>query len=495
MRKLFLFICCSALLVGAWGCDDDNLSAVSVNGGESFLSLDGLARSGKITVNATTSWEIVRESDDDWFTLSAESGSAGRSEIEVIFEANDGQARTARLTFVCGEEMIPFRLSQSAQGVGFDDADYYFYVTFGTMPTLYAGLHVLSHDKPSYVFYERTKTFVPEEFPANAVVTTGADRNSIATADEMKRMRTQMLDRIREINEKEPTAVFGLYVDDLRCRLGYDWFVAQGIDSARVRVSMLSDGTGTYNNFAGYFGDPATAEKNWTKYARQIEALDWNHGGRYPQTRSIDEFESWTWPFGLSTLPGYRLLLQDANLLESSGPFITEQLARMQMKSVQPYELLASLSQDAQARFYRMASFDYDKFAQLFDASPKKNLVIIGTSHKDGDSERLQRKYVERIVDQYGEQYDIFFKPHPADKSSADYQTRFGLTLLPGQMPFEIFVWSLIDKVDVIGGYQSTVFLTVPVDKVKFLFAANAASLVRPLNLLFKDVTDIEWIQ
>ena len=43
--------------------------------------------------------------------------------------------------------------------------------------------------------------------------------------------------------------------------------------------------------------------------------------------------------------------------------------------------------------------------------------------------------------------------------------------------------------------YPSTVFLTVPVDKVRFIFAADAASLVRPLNILFRDATDVEWMQ
>ena len=62
-------------------------------------------------------------------------------------------------------------------------------------------------------------------------------------------------------------------------------------------------------------------------------------------------------------------------------------------------------------------------------------------------------------------------------------------------MPFEIFVWALLDKIDMIGGYPSTVFLTVPVDKVRFIFAADAASLVRPLNILFRDATDVEWMQ
>ena len=54
---------------------------------------------------------------------------------------------------------------------------------------------------------------------------------------------------------------------------------------------------------------------------------------------------------------------------------------------------------------------------------------------------------------------------------------------------------SLIDRVDMIGGYPSTVFLTVPLDKVRFIFAANAESMARPLNILFRDATDVEWMQ
>lgn len=188
---------------------------------------------------------------------------------------------------------------------------------------------------------------------------------------------------------------------------------------------MLSDGTGTYNNFYNYFGDAATAEQNWDTYAAEVEALDWNHGGRYPETRSLPEFESYTWPYYLSTRPDYRLVVQDGSLLESSCPFITEKLGEMEIRKLQPYEMLSALPESARKRFYDMAGFDYDEFAALFDASPKKNLVIIGTSHGSEESARQQRDYVARIVEQYGEGYDIFFKPHPADTSSAGYETEF----------------------------------------------------------------------
>ncbi len=34
-----------------------------------------------------------------------------------------------------------------------------------------------------------------------------------------------------------------------------------------------------------------------------------------------------------------------------------------------------------------------------------------------------------------------------------------------------------------------------PLDKVGFLFAADADGLVRPLNILFRDAANVEWIQ
>ena len=333
MKRLFRLFLCLALLSGTAACSDDEVSQnlIVINGGEHFLSLDGLARAGKISVLAPAPWRVTKAAGDTWFRLSATEGPAGYSEVELSLDENPGAARSAQLAFACGDAIVPFRLSQGALSAGYDSPDYYFYVTFGTMPTLYAGIHLLSHDKPGYVFYSRSKTFDPAEFPARAEVTTAADRTADATQAEMEAMAREMKRRILEINSADPTAVFGLYVDDLRCRIGYDWFVAQGIDSARVKVSMLSDGTGTYNNFYNYFGDAATAEQNWESYASEVEALDWNHGGRYPETRSLPEFESYTWPYYLSTRPDYRLVVQDGSLLESSCPFITEKLGEMEI--------------------------------------------------------------------------------------------------------------------------------------------------------------------
>lgn len=445
---------------------------------------------------AAAPWRIVPAPDDGWYALSATEGPAGASQIEVRFDANRGGARSAVLRFTSGDNVFPFTISQSAPATGFDAPDYYFYINFGTMPALYSGLHLLSHDKPAYVFYERSGTYDRQAFPQRAQVFGSDDPDQNASRPNLVRMRDFMKERIRAINAEDPTAVFGLYVDDIRCRLGYDWFVAQGIDSARVKVTMLSDGTATYQNFYDYFGREATARSNWDRYAAEVEALDWDHAGRYPETRTLPEFECYTWPYYLATRPGYRLMMQDKSLLETASEEVAAQVRdRMEVESVRPYEMLAALPAAAQQQFYRMAGFDYDRFAAMFDATGRKNLVVIGTSHDTAAGERRQADYVRRIAERCGSDYALFFKPHPADRSAADYETRFpGLKLLPGQMPFEIFVWSLLDRIDLIGGYSSTVFLTVPVEKVGFVFASGPDELVRPLNILFRDAR-VEWMQ
>lgn len=360
---------------------------------------------------------------------------------------------------------------------------YYFYVTFGTMPSLYASLHALSHDNPTYFSCERINTFDINLFPSNITFLYGDNYpNQISARDIMK-------NRIVEINRMEPNSVFEFFVDDLRARLGYDWFVAQGIDSSKVKVTLLSDGTATYNNFFNYFYNSIQGNAKWDDVASEINNLRWNSVDKLI-TPKLAEYESHDWPYYMSTLPTYTYYMQDKSLLETQSPYVKEQINKMNVNNISPLNLLNALSPEKQNVFYELTKFDKQKYSDLFDKSPKKNLIIIGTINSS-----TQKIYIDQVYNKYSAEYDIFYKPHPADTDYSNYETTYpNLTLLPAQMPFEIFVWSLIDKIDVIGGNQSTVFMTVPTSKVKFIFAENANSLPKPLNLVFQNA-NVEWIQ
>ena len=62
MKRLFRLFAAFALLTGTWACSDDQTSEVRINDGAEFLSLDYLARSVKITVNAPAPWSVILSS-------------------------------------------------------------------------------------------------------------------------------------------------------------------------------------------------------------------------------------------------------------------------------------------------------------------------------------------------------------------------------------------------------------------------------------------------
>ena len=138
MKRLFSALLCLALIAGSAACSDDETTrpVLVVNAGESFLSLDALARAGKISVTSSLPWRVTAAAGDKWFTLSATEGPAGYSEIEVTFDRNEGPARSAQLAFASEDLIVPFVVSQSAPKDGYDAPDYYFYAGFGTMPAL-----------------------------------------------------------------------------------------------------------------------------------------------------------------------------------------------------------------------------------------------------------------------------------------------------------------------------------------------------------------------
>ena len=122
MKRLFSALLCLALIAGSAACSDDETTrpVLVVNAGESFLSLDALARAGKISVTSSLPWRVTAAAGDKWFTLSATEGPAGYSEIEVTFDRNEGPARSAQLAFASEDLIVPFVMSQSAPKDGYD---------------------------------------------------------------------------------------------------------------------------------------------------------------------------------------------------------------------------------------------------------------------------------------------------------------------------------------------------------------------------------------
>ena len=385
--------------------------------------------------------------------------------------------------FLCGIAAMFSLLSCDNEDVGsgeyVEDDVYAFSMTFGTMPSLYAGLYAVDREIPTYFFFERTQTFKTDGFPEHVMLC------PYLGADQEEQMRDWMKNTIRDINEKNPDAQFELYVDDLRAGpISHDFFAAQGIDMSRVKVIMLSDGTGTYNEFFNNFGASGTGETYWKKMVNEINSMSWSGDDGYVETKALPEFEThWHWSYPLATRENYTYIMHDSGLLGTSDPYVKERIKEMHCEDRNVVDMLNGLSPDKQKTFLSMIPYEKDVYVELMNESPKPNLIINGTSN---DPEN-QRKYVGEVYEKYKDDYDVFFEPHPADESYLDYETAFpGLKNIP-KMSFEFVMMFIGDKIDAIGGYPSTIYLTVPVEKVKFMFAAGPEAMPKPLNLIFEN--------
>lgn len=487
-RVVFLLITASFVMSS---CEDDSdkfpqYKVAIVNSGVDFVSVDHHRKTLELIVDAKSDCSISTEAT--WFSVDQNRLSKGKHILVLEILKNDGVARHDVIELQSGENTQTLVVQQNRANTTYDDVTHNFYVTFGTMPSLYAGLQLLKNDKtPSYFYFGRSNTYTTDQFPSHAVyIATGNDGASIDKA------KKELKETILKINKENPDAIFGLTVDDLRSRVGYDWFVAQGIDSSRVKVTLVSDGSGSYNEFYNFYGDPSTAQSTWEKYEQEVNSLEWNAFEATKINHKDVGVDSYEWMAYMSTLPNYRYFLQDADLLETESPFMLDKMKEMNTVSIAPNEILEGLSNDKKELFHKMAKFDAQTIRSMFDESPKENLIIISTNPSSNIID-----YVNETIKLYSEEYDIFMSVHPADGTSElldKLQEEGRVKLFPKGLPFEVLLWSFMDDIHAIGGAQSTVFLTVPPQKVKFMYAKSAKDMVKPLNKLMAGQTHINWM-
>lgn len=458
---------------------------VMVNDGIDFVSVGNDGRSVELAINSQEDCSIL--ADADWFTVDQTKIKNGKSTLTLTLSENKGAPRHDDITFQSEGFTQTLVVQQNAANTTYEDATHNIYATFGTMPSLYLGLHMLLDEKPCLFFYHRTQTFDATQFPAHVTSLTfeGSSNPILDASVEMKK-------QILEINRKDPDAIFAFYVDDFRSSLGYNWFVGQGIDSSRVKVTLLTDGAGSYNEFYKAFGDAATGEANWGKYENQVKDLSWDNHNIF-HTKDSDNAYNYQLPYAMSTLDNYRYVLQAADLLETNSTFVQGKLENeMHTVDYPPVNMLKQLTPAQLDQFHRMTKFDSKTIKAMFDENDRDNLIIISTNPSSSIMPQ-----VLKTIDTYSKQYDMFMSVHPADPDVdklKELEAQGKVKIFPQGLPFEVLLWTFMDDIQAMGGSQSTVFITAPVEKVKFMYADSAEGMVKPLDKMFKGQEGINWM-
>ncbi len=399
-----------------------------------------------------------------------------------------------------------------------DEHTYDFYITLGTMPTLYATLAAYERQNPNtYMWFLRGNT-ISKEYSADFIhyFETQSATNESSTVD-----WAVIREKVKEIKAADPEAKFHLWCDDLRVSFIPHIFVYAGVDFEDLTVTLLSDGTGTYNNYS-YLTD---------SYYNGCEALWSSTLEAYMAGRENDEFlppyadddkammDLQRLAFYVSTFDNVRFWVQSPDYLRCASEAVTAARADMHIVAKNPTDMYAALSEDVRAAYQKVvlanALVDSDTLTTLEDAvayfdsrlsgRDKELVLILGTNKKTLGENQF---YIDETIAFYtptvssddptqvsykGKTYTIesgattvtvdgkelmigelgvhlFFKghpAHPADETLQAYFTEHGIEMLPHRTPVETLFWMYDVKV---GGYESTSFLSCYKGQTEFIY-------------------------
>lgn len=366
---------------------------------------------------------------------------------------------------------------------------YIFYATWGTLGTLYAGLHMHLHSYPSYVWFERTATLSTTKLPSHAV--TVGTIGDIATASAIG-------EKVRELHDANPEADFVFYVDDLRAvRATLEWFFMQGVTEDHLKVYMLSDGAASY----GYFSQQLGADGSAANLAADKAAVDGYIASAKAGTvswtaespRYVDlQLQS----YAFSEKSWVEYWLQYPELMTSADASVTAEKSSMHLTKKMPSSLWEAIDLvDERSQFLEAVALDKASFDAMFAAADKPNLIVSGTNLDGVGTNPTVLTYGDsfktlmgEVKTQYEGTYDMFFKPHPSRAPAGDdlaYITgTLGFTVLPATLPMEVILWVYPDLK--IGGYPSSLYMSSAAGQtIFFVNAADKTALPAPLPALY----------
>lgn len=363
---------------------------------------------------------------------------------------------------------------------------YSVYLTNATLPPLYGALDMAATEYKFIYFNDREGT-VDVSCYGDRVV--GDYKNTQADYD-------AAVQSFKTLYSDDEYSYFRMFIPDARNQMALRVLVREGVDTGRYEIKYLSDGSMSYNASFPYRGEDAFDK--WqanvdiynNMYALAASGAELAYGG----VTLGDEFLAY------ELHDCYIAAAQKENAefwgafpeaLTSADARVQAEIDNAHLVKKQPEVMYASLT-DAQKRlFLTSVSFDKDAFDKEYFAADGKYLIVTGAKSITGGltSERFI-ELMRRICGDYAE-YNILFKPHPSGIPSNEtypdvykYMNDSNIKILPGRLPMEVISWVYGDAL--IGGFDSSLYMSVPQGNAAFFIAKDKDKLSAVSKLLYE---------
>lgn len=360
------------------------------------------------------------------------------------------------------------------------------YITFGTLPTLYAGLNAINDSSESYMWFSRKETFKTEYLPKWVTMLSSTEGYGDSMLSKFKQV-------IQSSYKANKDVKFNLYTDDLRVHLMLELFSNNQIPTGNYSVHLLSDGTATYSYFSKLFNEKDSYSK-WTELSDKFSSyLRETQVGKPYINSSTSTSPLYEMMYAAAELKNVEYWLQYPEYLTSNDPNVTLEKTKLNLVKKSPQDIYNSLSNEDKNLFSKAVGINKDQFKNMFNNSAKPELIISGTSlaGEKGNFEQV----ISNIYKDFGNEYDLYFKPHPAwdpntkgelkELKRKEFLDSLNIQILPAQLPMESLLWIFPDVK--IGGYSSSLYMSANAEQTMFLIADKVEDLPNPLPELYDD--------
>ena len=333
------------------------------------------------------------------------------------------------------------------------------YITFGTLPALYAQMNIYLDSTPSYVWVRNGGYYNYKKNPPNNLKFyqkfDGCD-----DADFLNIQYRDITDKMNEIIQDNSKVKFNIICDDSRIQFILKIIVPMHLQFRISKTIIISEGNMTesmYRNVnENYF---ITTKLKWEKLLNKesYSEDEWNK-----QLQNIDNYAFW-----LATQDNVEYLIPNLETLTNYKNY------KMNLISLNLLEMYNKLNNTAQKDLVNNTI--PQNIEREFSNINNKIIIITGTYDfvNNEITTFIYSNLINKVIDDYGKEYSLFYKAHPLFPVEKNEQfTTFlelnNISILPEKLPLEILLWGYPHVK--IGGFCSSMYSLILTEQIKFFF-------------------------
>ena len=355
--------------------------------------------------------------------------------------------------------------------------EYDIYLTLATLPSLYGALSFANSTNESFIWFGTSDTFDEDYLSSLDYVTlsnNNGNKDSIYNS-----LPKEIKNYIIGVLDKDDDAFFNLYLDEQISYLEYNVLSELGIDDNRYHVNYLTDGTMSYEIEYPY--DKENSYKFYMEVSDSYYDILHKIRSNLISRNVVDE------AYFIPSLArdNVTYYLQFPSFFTSKDKKMKSIYESVNYNSVSPQERYEKLNDKEKSIFRNVIGFDKSEFDKLyFNDNSNPYLIVTGLVPIDGNlGIKTFKNMIEYVVDEYGEKYNILYKPHPRalpDEDLISYFSSLNIGILPGKMPMEAITFVYTDLK--LGGFTSSLYMSMEPDNVLFFFVENKKDIFEPIK-------------